>query len=127
MKKSHLITTLILGCVLAITGIEQANSQTSRLPYCSAASNQGGAWWTWTQSSIPESCYTAYSKLIGWNQKIDWHYKGYYRSNGLNKGKILCNQGKSEKKVIGTGKDIFENGINMGNQLGWKGCVIIVE
>ncbi|MGD1702530.1 hypothetical protein [Dapis sp. BLCC M229] len=132
MKKSHLITTLALGCVLAITGIEQDSqslsaSASSLLPYCSASSNQGGYWWTWTQSSIEKSCYTAYSKLIGMKQKIDWHYRGRYRSNGLNKGKILCNQGKSKKKVIGTGKTIFENGINMANELGWKGCVIIVE
>ena len=114
MKKSHLITTLALGCILALTGIEQDSqslsaSASSLRPYCSASSNQGGAWWTWTKSSIPESCYIAYSKLIDWNQKIDWHYRGRYRSNGLNKGEILCNQGKNKKRVIGTGKDIFEN------------------
>ncbi|MDJ0555683.1 MAG: hypothetical protein QNJ68_14810 [Microcoleaceae cyanobacterium MO_207.B10] len=78
-------------------------------------------------SSIEKSCYTAYSKLIRINQKIDWYYRGGYLSNRLNKGKILCNQGKSKKKVIGTGKAIFENGINIASELGWKGCVIIVE
>ena len=101
--KSFLSSTLLLGVVAlspAInakevsarpSGLSSFTANTSKKPYCTIASKQGGSWWTWTQSTIKQSCKTARSKVKGMGQKVNVQRSGYYKANNLNKAKLFCN------------------------------------
>ena len=126
MKKKRLVTSVALGLILATSSLNYTKAfAAAKKPYCTAASNNGGYWWTWTLSSQDSACSTALFKVLGFNQSVDKAWRGYYSSNSLNKGTLVCNQGK--RQVLGTGSLVFENGINMANKLGWKGCLIQVK
>ncbi len=121
MKKSLLLGLAIFTAISSWT--LKPTVAASKKPYCSVASTTGASWHTWSQSSHQQACYTAFFKVLGFGQSVDKAWKGYYKP-GLNKAKILCNQGS--KTVYGNDKQVFTNAINMKNQLGWKGCIIQV-
>ncbi len=104
------------------SGPSSLKANTSKKPYCTIASKQGAFWWTWTQSTIKQSCKTARDKVKATGQKVNVQRSGYYKANGLNKAKLFCNQG--QKKVIGSGSSVFENGINIASELKWNGCTL---
>jgi hypothetical protein len=120
--KSIVSTALLLGIVAlspAISNNEAAAAPSnSKKPYCTVASKQGSYWWTWTKSTVTKSCVTARSKV----PSVDKLSRGYYFSNSINKGEVSCKQGS--KQVIGTGKLVFENGINLASKLNWSSCTI---
>ena len=123
--KSFVSSALLLGVVIlspAINTNEVAAKPSPKKPYCTIASKQGAFWWTWTQSTIKQSCKTARGKVKATGQKVNVQRSGYYKANGLNKAKLFCNQGK--RKVIGSGSSVFENGINMASELKWNGCTL---
>ncbi len=132
--KSFISSALLLGIVAfspAIntqevtakpSGPSSLKANTSKKPYCTIASKKGAFWWTWTQSSIKQSCKTARSKVKATGQKVNVQRSGYYKAKGLNKARLICNQGK--KDVIGSGSAVFENGINMASKLKWNGCTL---
>ncbi len=123
--KSFISSALLLGVVAfypAINTQEVAAKPSPKKPYCTVASKQGGRYWTWTGSSINQSCTFAMFKVLGFGQSVDRATKGTYKANGLNRAKLRCNQGK--KKVIGSGSSVFENGINMAKKLKWNGCTL---
>ena len=123
--KSFVSSALLLGVVAFFPAINTnpvSAKPSPKKPYCTVASNQGGFWWTWTQSTIKQSCKTARSKVKGMDQNVNRVWRGYYKTNGLNKARLSCNQGK--KKVIGSGSSVFENGINMASKLKWNGCIL---
>ena len=95
----------------------------TKKPYCSVASNKGAQYHVWGSSSFDTACGIASAKLIGLGYSIDRLWKSYYKP-GLNQAELSCNQGT--KKVYGTDTAVFENAINMKNQLGWNGCLIKV-
>ncbi|MDJ0800696.1 MAG: hypothetical protein QNJ51_28465 [Calothrix sp. MO_167.B12] len=120
--KSFVSTALLLGVVALspAANTNQATAAPTKKPYCTAASKQGAYWWTWTKSPIEKACYTAFFKILEMGQSVDKATKGYYAANGLNKGKLSCKQGT--KQVVGSGKLVFENGINTAKRLNWNGC-----
>ena len=121
--KSVISTALLLG-VVALSPAVNTNPATAapKKPYCTAASKQGGYWWRWSAPTVEKACYTAFFKVLGMRQSVDKATKGSYAANGFNKGKISCKQGT--KQVVGSGKLVFENGMNMVKKLGWSGCTI---
>ena len=126
MQVKSLISSALLLGVVALSPVvntnEVAAKPSPKKPYCTVASKQGATWWTWTQSTIDKSCTTALFKVLGTGQSVDKATKGYYKANGLNKAKLSCKQGK--KKVVGSGKSVFENGSNMASKLKWNGCTL---
>lgn len=97
--KSFISSALLLGVVAfspAINTQEVAAKPSPKKPYCTIASKKGAFWWTWTQSTIKQSCKTARDKV----------------------------KATGQKKVIGSGSSVFENGINMASKLKWNGCTL---
>ncbi|MBW4671515.1 MAG: hypothetical protein KME60_29845 [Cyanomargarita calcarea GSE-NOS-MK-12-04C] len=121
--KSAFSTALLLSVIALSSSVNTtpAMAETTQKPYCTAASKQGGYWWTWTASSVESACFTAFTKVINLNQSVDSYTSGTYKTNGLNKGNLRCKQG-NKNGIIGTGGAVFENGINTSKELGWNGC-----
>ncbi|MBE9213570.1 hypothetical protein IQ247_12980 [Plectonema cf. radiosum LEGE 06105] len=122
--KSVVSTALILGVVALspVVNTNPATASSSNRPYCTATSNQGYTWWTWTVDSVEKACFIAFTKILNSGQSVDKAEWGDYKVNGLNKGKLTCKQGS--KNVTGTGSTVFENGLNMGKTLGWGSCTM---
>ncbi|MEM6402145.1 MAG: hypothetical protein AAF757_18250 [Cyanobacteria bacterium P01_D01_bin.116] len=125
--KSFLSSALLLGVVALAPTIntQEVDAASSQKPYCTISSRKGGYWWTWTQSTRGQSCNTARSKVKGFGQNVNSQRSGFYKANGLNKGKLVCNQGT--RNVTGSGSAVFENGINMATILKWNGCTFRVK
>jgi hypothetical protein len=121
-----LSTALLLGSIALSPAINTTKvlAAPAQKPYCTAASNQGGAWMTWTANSVQDACFTAFTKVLGFNQSVDRATWGSYQTNALNKAQLSCKQGNRE--VLGTGSQIFENARNMRQSLGWNGCTVKV-
>lgn len=94
----------------------------STKPYCTATSNQGDGWWTWTVDSQDQACFIAFTKVLGSGQSVDRATWGYYKTNALNQAQLSCKQGN--KEVSGTGVKIFENAGNLGKSLNWSSCTV---
>ncbi|MGH1439076.1 MAG: hypothetical protein ACRBBR_03100 [Cellvibrionaceae bacterium] len=121
--KTPILTSALLAVLISSTLPAQA---ASKKPYCSAGSNSGVHWVTWSAGDIKSACYTAMIKTFKKGKHVDALSKGYYKTAGLNKASLTCKEGK--KKVVGNGTEVFTNAVNMKNQLGWKkGCVIVVK
>lgn len=125
--KPAIATALMLGAIAlpSTLNTNKVVAAPTQLPYCTAASNKGAAWWTWSQSSIEKSCFTAFSKVLGMGHSVDRATWGYYNPNGLNKATVSCKQGSEQ--VIGTGSLVFENGVNMGKKKDWSGCTMKIN
>ena len=119
-----LSTALLLGSIALSPAVNTTKvwAAPDQKPYCTAASNQGGAWWTWTVASQDQACFTAFTKVLGFSQSVDRATWGTYKTNALNKAKLSCKQGN--KEVLGTGIQIFENGENLRKTLNWSGCTV---
>lgn len=125
MKFQPVISTaLMLGlltCSLAVN-TTQVLASSAKKPYCTAASNQGSSWWTWTSKTVEDACFTAFTKVLGSGASVDRAAWGTYYTDALNKAKLSCKQGT--KEVLGTGVQVFENGINMRKTSNWSGCTL---
>ncbi len=113
---------LIFSFMLVALFVSGANNAVfaKNMAYCTAASTKGGQYWTWTKKTVPTACYTAFTKLLDSRNSVNNYWKGTYSTTKLNQGTLKCKQGS--KKVYGQGASVFENGLNMKNQLGWSGC-----
>jgi hypothetical protein len=121
-----LSTALLLGSLTLSSAVNttKVSAAPAQKPYCTAASNQGSAWWTWTVASQEKACFTAFTTVLGFGQSVDRATWGTYKTNALNKAKLACKQGN--KEVLGTGGQIFENGENLRKSLNWSGCTVKV-
>lgn len=82
--KSFLSSALLLGVIAlspAINTNEVAAQSSQKKPYCTVASNKGAFWWTWTQSTINQSCKTARSKVAETGQSVNRVWKRSYKTN----------------------------------------------
>jgi hypothetical protein len=102
-----------------------SNAHAVTRPYCTGSSATGYTWWNWTDTNQDVACGIVLKKILGAGHAVNRAVWGSYDTNTRYTGRLICNQG--QRDVIGTGGDVFENGLNMRSQLGWTNCVLRVQ
>lgn len=112
----------IVMSVIAVASIMASAASASAAPhaYCT-----GNYWWTWTVNDQDSACGIVLKRSISAGRSITRAYWGSYDTAARNEADLICDEGT--RRVLGTGRTVFENARNMQTQLGWDDCVLRVR
>ena len=128
MKTSIKTTIAALALSVFTAGFSTA-SFAAQKPYCTVASNNGAAWWTWTVSTQAEACRIAKNKLKTNGNSVNWKWRSHYSDNSSNNGLLVCHRDSSgylsnpqTKLVEAKGARVFRKALGISKRKNWSAC-----